>query len=333
MTEKPDEADRVYYKTAKEWEENAAYTRSSSLQSLATVLLASGKHADAAEPLGQAYLLTRGEDPDVDQLFVQALSGSGKTGRALDIGFEAYAHGKGSDSLVADLRHAFAANEGAASFDALAKEKADAFERRLAAAHTAMVAEIRTKVLKSRIDQASFDFTLNDLSGTPVHLTDLKGKVVVVDFWATWCGPCRSSFPFLKKVYERYRENPDVVILAVDCWERQKDLASTIENAKKFVADNKYAWTVLIDAKNEVVEQYGVEGIPTKFILGKNGRVAFKEVGFNGPEMVEQMVQQIEILLSEPFRDALSAPPALESLPPMELNGKSQPLPVFRVAR
>jgi peroxiredoxin len=86
----------------------------------------------------------------------------------------------------------------------------------------------------------------------------------------------------------------------VDCWERQKDLEATIANAKKFVADNKYEWTVLIDGKNEVVEQYGVEGIPTKFILGKNGRVAFKEVGFNGPEMVEQMVQQIEILLSEP---------------------------------
>jgi thiol-disulfide isomerase/thioredoxin len=300
LTEQPKDEERPYFATAKEWVESAQYDQSVALQAQAQACLKAGRYDDATEPLGRAYLLTKGEDSDIDQLFVQALTKSGKQDRALDIGFDAYRHAKGSDSLVADLRRAFASRNGAASFDALPADSRGAFDTRFAAAREAMVAEVRAKVIASRISRPSVDFTLNDLSGTPVHLASLKGNVVIVDFWATWCGPCKSSFPYLKKVYERYKTNPRVTILAVNCWERQKDLAATIENAKKFQADNNYAWTVLIDGKNEVVEQYGVEGIPTKFTIGKDGAIAFKGVGFNGPDMEEELVQQIELLLAEP---------------------------------
>jgi thiol-disulfide isomerase/thioredoxin len=222
-----------------------------------------------------------------------------KLGKAVEIGLATVAHGAGTDSLLSDLREAYAGREGATSYAGLHRGKQQGFELLLTRAREEMVAAMRKKVLASRIAKPSVDFTLNDLYGVPVHLAALKGNVVVLDFWATWCNPCKISFPFLKKVYDKYRTNPRVTFLAIDTWERQKDYAATVENAKKFQADKKYEWTVLIDGENEVVGKYNVEGIPTKFILGGDGSIAFMGVGFNGPDMEEELTQQIEILLTE----------------------------------
>jgi len=129
-----------------------------------------------------------------------------------------------------------------------------------------------------------------------VKLTDLKGKIVVVDFWATWCGPCLSSFPALQQVYEKYKSNPNIVILALNTWERTQG-AEKEKAVKKFIETNKYTFKVLFDEEN-IVAQYGVTGIPTKFIIDQDGMIQFKSVGFIGEDkMKEELDIQFDILL------------------------------------
>lgn len=65
--------------------------------------------------------------------------------------------------------------------------------------------------------------TLKDMKGNTIQISDWKGKVVFLDFWATWCGPCKKSFPGLQKLYDKYKDNPKVQFAIVNCWERAED--------------------------------------------------------------------------------------------------------------
>jgi len=135
------------------------------------------------------------------------------------------------------------------------------------------------------------DFTLADLSGRLHSLADFQGKVVLVDFWATWCGPCRKEIPHLVKLYDTYKSK-GFVILGVGL-DRQSNIA-------KFVADNKISYTVLVDEKSVAARPYGVSGIPRTLIIDKKGRIAFDHTGF-APGMEKEMEAEIGTLLAEEY--------------------------------
>jgi thiol-disulfide isomerase/thioredoxin len=154
-------------------------------------------------------------------------------------------------------------------------------------------------VLKeSMLDEDAPQFTLKNLDGEAITLADLKGKTVILDFWATWCGPCKASFPGMQEVVEKYKDNDNVVLLFVDTFEdgknREKDVA-------KFIKDNKYDFHVLIDGKvkdsndYEVAKKYGITGIPTKIIIGPSGKINFRAVGFNGNN--DKLKQEIDLMI------------------------------------
>ncbi len=108
--------------------------------------------------------------------------------------------------------------------------------------------------------------------GKTTGINDYKGKLVYLDFWASWCGPCRQSFPFLKQLKEQYAEQGfEVVSVNVD---------TSLEPALKFLKDHPVNHPILLDPNGKMAERYGVQGLPTAFIIDRDGVVVYKHLGF-----------------------------------------------------
>ncbi len=118
------------------------------------------------------------------------------------------------------------------------------------------------------------DFKLDLLSGGQVTLSDLKGKVVVLDFWATWCPPCRKSLPHLNKLYEDNKDG-GAKVFAVNCQEDKADV-------QNFVQKEKLTVPVLLATADEIIQAYEAKSIPQTVIIGRDGKVTKVFVGFGG---------------------------------------------------
>jgi thiol-disulfide isomerase/thioredoxin len=157
--------------------------------------------------------------------------------------------------------------------------------------------KLHEELLKKMISEAAPRFALKDLSGNTVSLDELKGKVVVVDFWATWCGPCKASFPGMQKVQEKYKNDPDVKFVYIDSWESKKP-EEMQKNASDFIAKNKYDFNVLLDTDDKTISSYAVEGIPTKFFIDPASKVRFKEIGYDGSmdKLIDEVSMMVDVL-------------------------------------
>lgn len=115
------------------------------------------------------------------------------------------------------------------------------------------------------------DFTLENLEGSRVSLKDFEGKLVFLNFWATWCGPCRYEMPAMEKLWQKFKEE-DFVILAVDVREGKEKVSS-------FVKENGLTFPVLLDSRGGVASTYGIRAIPTTYLLDPEGRIVGKALG------------------------------------------------------
>ncbi len=130
-------------------------------------------------------------------------------------------------------------------------------------------------VVKAKFGSRSAkEIVLKNLSGENVSLSSFKNKVVILDFWATWCGPCKASFPAMQETINQYRNDSMVVFLFIDCWERTTP-EKMQEAAAKLMADNKYSFNVLLDINDKAGKDYQVDAIPARFIIDKTGNIAF----------------------------------------------------------
>jgi thiol-disulfide isomerase/thioredoxin len=163
------------------------------------------------------------------------------------------------------------------------------FERIKESSVKSMNSKIKDDILKKYGGLAAIDFTLTNMQGEKVQLSSCKGKMVVLDFWATWCGPCRASFPKMQELVKKYK-NHNVEFFFIDVWERMSP-ADTQKNVGKFIQDNQYAFNVLYDFKDEVVTKYKIEAIPSKIVIDKNGNILSIESSVEGiSELIDKNI-------------------------------------------
>lgn len=116
------------------------------------------------------------------------------------------------------------------------------------------------------------DVTLHGLDGKTVTLSQFKGKVVMLNFWATWCPPCREEMPSMEALYQKVKGNPDFVILAVS-------IDKEADTVKDFMKKNNYTLPVFHDPNQEAGAVYGITGVPETFLIDKKGMIAEKVIG------------------------------------------------------
>jgi thiol-disulfide isomerase/thioredoxin len=133
-------------------------------------------------------------------------------------------------------------------------------------------------------------WSMSGMNGKKISSKDLLGKTVIMDFWATWCVPCKASFPGMKLAVEKYKNDPTVVFLFIDTQERGNQYQSEVI---KYIKENNYPFQVLFDNKlpgnktnsevfDKVSKAFAISGIPQKLIIDKNGKLRFISIGFNG---------------------------------------------------
>ena len=140
---------------------------------------------------------------------------------------------------------------------------------------------------------AAIPFTLKDQYGKKHTLNDYKGKIIFLNFWATWCPPCRAEMPDIQKLYERSpREGKDSVILlgvAAPKLGSEKDEAGI----KAFMEKNGYSYPVLMDKGGKLFEAYGIRAIPTTYLIDRRGNVIGRVQGALSAENLEKIIQQV----------------------------------------
>ena len=118
------------------------------------------------------------------------------------------------------------------------------------------------------------DFNLKNLQGQNISLSSYKNKIVIIDFWASRCVPCRASFPAMQELVNNYKQDSSVVFLFIDVWEN-KSPEKMQEMAQKIMTDGNYNFNVLLDTKDKVVDNFRIDAIPAKFIIDKKGEIVF----------------------------------------------------------
>lgn len=143
---------------------------------------------------------------------------------------------------------------------------------------------------------AAPDFTLTDQFGNSHTLSEYKGKTVFLNFWATWCGPCRMEMPYIQQVYEDYGSNSgDVIILGVanpKTGDQPNNSDVTREEVESFLSENGYTYPVAMDLDGSIFAAYGIQAFPTTFMIDKNGNVYGYAAGSLSEDMIRSIIQQ-----------------------------------------
>lgn len=235
--------------------------------------------------------LNKSPKPLHDQTYINILIALGRNLEAYRSLDSIAAKGQGTTEQVAQLKTLYTKLNGSdAGYDKYWSSMQQALEK-----------ERQEAIVKSMINEPAPMFTLKDVEGNTVSLADYKGKVVILDFWATWCNPCKKSFPAMQMVVNKYKNDPNVKFLFIHTWEKEDNAT---ESAKQYLKENNYNFHLLMDLKdpvsktNKVIESYKVSGIPTKFLIDGKGNIRFKVTGFSGSNeaAVEEISKMIEMV-------------------------------------
>ena len=147
---------------------------------------------------------------------------------------------------------------------------------------------------------AAPDFVSKDATGQEIHLGKIKNKIVVLDFWATWCGPCMKSMPHTQEVAKKYKDQ-DVIVLAVCTSDTSANFAKWVAAKRSlypnisFTCDPNERGSATYDDR-AAQKLYGVRGIPTQFVIGKDGKIAGTFVGYHdGDDRLEKALAKLGV--------------------------------------
>lgn len=142
------------------------------------------------------------------------------------------------------------------------------------------------KINPNIIKTKAINFKLKDLNGKELSLSDLKGKKVFLNFWATWCPPCRAEMPEIEKLYQQTKDS-DLVIVAVE-------IGEPLNTVKSFIDSNKYNFKVLLDSDQSVATQYNIASIPTSYFIDVEGNIVSKNVGAMNIDQMKAYIKTLD---------------------------------------
>ncbi len=157
------------------------------------------------------------------------------------------------------------------------------YEHMQAESDNPQFAQALTRLEADDAKRQNADFTLTDLSGKPWHLRDLKGQVLLVNFWATWCPPCRKEMPDLQALYDKYKGQGFLVLSISD-----EESATVVP----FIAERKITYPVLLDPGRKVNDAFMVEGIPKSFVYDREGKLVAQSIDMRTRNQFQQMLAQ-----------------------------------------
>jgi thiol-disulfide isomerase/thioredoxin len=225
-----------------------------------------GKYELGLHYAAPAY--THDPGKDITTIYAGLLQETGQLTQAKHVLEAAIKTGKGSVGMKAQLKTIYEGEKNTIPFDTY-----------LASLEHQMPETSHQGI--SLINETAQPLKLTNLSGEPVDLAALKGKIVVLDFWATWCKPCIQSFPAMQQVMKQF---PNVAFLYIATFEK----GDALQNVSKFAKENAYRFQYLLDQKNNRDESFKaftdfkVSGIPYKIVLDQKGNIRFRASGFNG---------------------------------------------------
>ncbi len=268
--------------TKQEWLQQQKFSLGAILDTYATALHKMGNLQDAIPVFEESVELTGKSEPEIVARYANALLDAKQNEKALQFVAELIREGNKSEVLDKLFKRAYVAlNQSEEGLDAA-----------LASASNAGSGKAKAELAEQLLDNPAPDFNLTDLAGNSIALRELRGKTVILDFWATWCGPCIASFPGMQMAVDKFKSDESVAFLFINTWERGSDVKKMVAD---FLGKKNYRFHVLLDSDNKVVEAYGVEGIPTKFVIDKNGKIRFKSVGFGGD--AEKLVEELSLMI------------------------------------
>lgn len=144
--------------------------------------------------------------------------------------------------------------------------------------------------LRGRLNTPIPDFTVYDTLGQLIYLSDFHGKVVVMNFWATWCGPCKQEIPELNKLVEIFSEEENVVFMGIN--------NETPDKIVPFLSENPFSYDIYLDPPSSMITSLDIEAIPTHMVLDRRGLLQYRHLGFH-PQLPELLEAEINALLEQ----------------------------------
>jgi thiol-disulfide isomerase/thioredoxin len=267
-------------------EEEAKPMLAAARSALGDALLAQNKAAEAIRQLDMALPDTRDSAIVLRQLG-RAYEMSGKNDQAINCYIRSVAVFGAADSTALEpLRALWKKKNGSLT----------GLDARISTAHRASLKRIALDAHAVGTPRPAPGWRLPDLDEKVHDLQAYKGKVVVMDFWGSWCGPCKMELPFFEAMYRKYKDKPNVAFVSIN-WEKTNDALQHRTTAREFIQRNNYTFPVMYDHEQVAVKAYQIEGFPTVFTIDKTGVVRYVNIGFD-PQVDKILEAQIQSLLN-----------------------------------